>query len=249
MTTIAQAYLHARTNGTDAELAEWGRQAEVLAFEIASSVFPMAVELEISFEVGSLISRAVVKNIGAALLATYGMVATYPQFKEGLLEAIADARVFSESFNDKFMSDAGIKPKDIVARQRRIETPGRIYRALERLENLEQSSSANRSPRYIQEQKHAVNQLHRGLSDLEISDRQQAVQLIVEHHAPRLPEPLLPQLMRPLLWRPEDETMVLVNHAVDHTDIKFLSKLSTAEPSGSRLLLEDRKKKKRKQQG
>ena len=76
MTTIAQAYLHARTNGTDAELAEWGRQAEVLAFEIASSVFPMAVELEISFEVGSLISRAVVKNIGAALLATYGMVAT-----------------------------------------------------------------------------------------------------------------------------------------------------------------------------
>jgi len=248
VTTIAQAYLHARKSGTDAELAEWGRQAEVLALEIASSVFPMAVELEISFEVGSLISRAVVKNIGATLLATYGMLATYPEFKEGLLEVIADARAFSESFNDKFMYEAGIGSKDIVARQRRIETPGRIYRALERLEKLEQSSSANRDSRYIQEQHHAVNQLHEGLSDLANSDRQQAVQLIVEHHKPRLPEPLLPQHTRPLARRPEDETIELVEFTIEYSDIKFLSKLRTDGPSASQQLLEDRRTKRRKQQ-
>ncbi|TIX62045.1 MAG: hypothetical protein E5V33_16210, partial [Mesorhizobium sp.] len=75
MTTVAQAYLHTSKNGTDAELAEWGLRAEALAYEIASSVFPMEVELEIVFQVGSLISRSLVKKIGAGLLAAYGGIA------------------------------------------------------------------------------------------------------------------------------------------------------------------------------
>ncbi|MDW9608164.1 hypothetical protein GOA59_26515 [Sinorhizobium meliloti] len=241
MTTIAQAYLHASNSGTDAELAEWGRRAEALAYEIASSVFPMEVELEITFQVGSLISRALVKKIGAGLLAAYGSVAIYPDFKEGLLEAIADARAFSGAFNERFMTEAGIKSNDIVARQRRTETPGRINRALDRLENLEQNSSGNRGSRYHQELRDAVFQLQWGLSDLEPSDRQQAVQLIVEYHEPRLPEPLLPQLMRPVAWKREDEEFGLLESTTDRPDIKFLAKLRTDEPLRSQVLLASKK--------
>ncbi|RVD43113.1 hypothetical protein EN742_05910 [Mesorhizobium sp. M4A.F.Ca.ET.020.02.1.1] len=241
MTTVAQAYLHTSKNGTDAELAEWGLRAEALAYEIASSVFPMEVELEIVFQVGSLISRSLVKKIGAGLLAAYGGIAIYPDFKNGLLEAIADARTFSGAFNERFMSEAGIKAKDIVARQRRIETPGRINRALDRLENLERNTSADRGLRYHQELHDAVTQLQWGLSDLEHSDRQQAVQLIVEYHEPRLPEPLLPQLMRPVAWRREDEEFGLVESAAARPDIKFLAKLRTDEPLRSQHLLEDKK--------
>lgn len=236
-----QAYLHANKSGTDAELAELGRRAEALAYEIASSVFPMEVELEIVFQVGSLISRALVKKIGAGLLAAYGGIAIYPDFKDGLLEAIADARTFAGAFNERFMSEAAIRPEDIVARQRRIETPGRINRALDRLENLEQNTSANRGSRYHQELHDALTQLKWGLSDLEPSDRQQAVQLIVEYHAPRLPEPLLPQLKRAVAWKREDEEFGLVESTADRSDIRFLAKLRTDEPLRSQLRLEDKK--------
>lgn len=241
VTTIAQAYLHTSNSGTDAELAEWGRRAEALAYEIASSVFPIEVELEIAFQVGSLISRALVKKIGAGLLAAYGSVAIYPDFKNGLLEAIADARTFSGVFNERFMSGAGIKSEDIVARQRRTETPGRINRALDRLENLERNYSANRDSRYYQELRDAVSQLEWGLSDLAPSDRQQAVQLIVEHHEPRLPEPLLPQFVQPVAWKREDEVFGPMESTADRPDIKFLAKLRTDEPLRSQLLLEDKK--------
>lgn len=246
MTTIAQAYLHTNISGTDAELAEWGRRAEALAYEIASSVFPMEVEVEIVFQVGSLISRALVKKIGAGLLAAYGGIAIYPDFKNGLLEAITDARTFSGAFNERFMSEANIKSKDIVARQRRIETPGRINRALDRLENLEQNTAANRGSRYHQELQDAVTQLQWGLSDLEFSDRQQAVQLIVEYHEPRLPEPLLPELMRPVVWKREDEEFGLVESRAHRPNVKFLAKLRTDEPLRSQLLLEDKKTKRDK---
>jgi hypothetical protein len=246
VTTIAQAYLHASNSGTDAELAEWGRRAEALAYEIASSVFPTQVEIEITFQVGSLISRAVVKKIGAGLLAAYGSVAIYPDFKEGLLEAIADARAFSGAFNERFMTESGIQINDIVARQRRTETPGRISRALDRLENLEQNSSGRRGSGYYQELSDAVSQLQWGLSDLEPSDRQRAVQLIVEYHKPRLPEPLLPQLMLPVAWKREDEEIGLLETMTDQPDIKFVAKLRTVEPLKSQVLLASNKTERRK---
>lgn len=241
MTTIAQAYFHTSESGTDAELAEWGRRMEALASEIANSVFPMEVEIEITFLVGSFISRALVTKIGAGLLTAYGALAVYSDFKAGLSEIIADARTFSGVFNQKLMSEAGFKSEDIVARQRRIETPGRIKRALDRLENLEQNSSANLDSQYQQELRDIISQLKWGLSDLEPSDRQQAVQLIVEYHDPLLPEPLLPQLVMPLPWKREDQFFELTETTTDGSSIKFLAKLRTDNPLTNQLLLENKK--------
>ncbi|TIM80433.1 MAG: hypothetical protein E5Y60_03900 [Mesorhizobium sp.] len=97
----------------------------------------------------------------------------------------------------------------------------------------------NPSTRNYQEFHDAVSQLHRGLSDLEPADRQQAIELIVQHHAPLLPEPLLPQLMKPIAWRREDEEFGLVALS-ERSDIKFLANLRTDRPLRGHLLLADK---------
>ncbi len=238
MTTIAQAYLHTTANFTEAEIDDWGRAAEELAYEIARSVFPVDVELEVVFQTGSLITRVIVIAWGGFITA-YGAIATYPDFKQGLGVAIEDAQKFAGEFNSRFMSEAGIKANEIIARQRRTETPGRINRALDRLTRLEQDTAVNLRTGYHQEFHDAVSQLHRGLSDLEPADRQQATELIVQHHAPLLPEPLPPQLTKPIAWRREDEEFGLVGLS-ERSDIKFLANLRTDRPLRGQLLLADK---------
>ena len=94
----------------------------------------MTVDIEL--EEGSLIARVTAAGL---LLTTYGVIADYKGFKEGLLELTHDARAFSEMVSGAFVEKAGVSKDQIYRVERRLKTPGKLYRVTKRLERLENS--------------------------------------------------------------------------------------------------------------
>ncbi|MDX0584690.1 hypothetical protein GOD01_17530 [Sinorhizobium medicae] len=230
MTLIAQAYIHDKNIPSPSELEEWGIIAQMIAYEEASRVYGPKVEIEISFEIGSLKTR--VQVFLGACLAVYGFVATYPDFKEGLNQMVQDARDFAGSFNEEFISKAGIESEDIVSRQRKIETPGRILRVLESLEEYERrgrNALRDELPRILE-------QLARALADLEPQDQKIVVELL-QKRFPNLPLPLRLTTSSHTIWRPEDGNEIFQMMEEEETEKDYIARLSTNRPLRSQLRL------------
>lgn len=226
MTLIAQAYIHDKKNPSASEMEEWGIIAQKIAYEEASRVYGSKVEIEISFEIGSLKTR--VKIFVGAVLTVYGVVATYPDFKEGLNQLVQDANDFAGSFNEKFVSKAGIKSPDIVSRLRKKETPGRILRALELLEEYQDRPDVL----------HVVYmRLAWALEDLEPQEQRIVVRMI-QYRFPNLPLPLEWALSSPQsILRPKDghEIFQMIDEEERLKD--YVVRLSTKHPLSDQLSL------------
>jgi hypothetical protein len=210
-------------------MEEWGIIAQKIAYEEASRVYGPKVEIEISFEIGSLKTR--VKVFLGACIAVYGFVATYPDFKEGLNQMVQDAKIFAGSFNEEFVSKTGIKSGDIVSRQRKKETPGRILRALERLEEYEQ-----RGRNVLRDELSIIHeQLARALADLEPQDRQIVVEMI-QKRFPNLPLPLkLAPTSPQAILRPRDGHEIFQMMEEEEIEKDYIARLSTKLPLSSQL--------------
>ena len=192
MSRIAQAYIHTSYAPAAGRLESWGRQTEDLSHKIARRVFPSDTEIVVSFEPGSLKARATI--LMGSVLAVYGAIATYPDFKSGLSEAIRDAREFAGPLNDQLIDALEIPKESVVRRERRTETPGRLKRAIDRLESLEGRISETPQTQIERELRLIARQLRAGLSDLDDNERQLAIGLIEAEHQPRLPQPIAPRL-------------------------------------------------------
>jgi len=91
-------------------------------------------------EEGSLKSRI---PVGAALLAIYGGVADYKGFKESIVAMCDDARDFAVDVFGPFSDKAGVPTKDIYRFERRLKTPGKLYRITKRLEKTSHNTNIN----------------------------------------------------------------------------------------------------------
>jgi len=208
MTPVAQAYVHTAQFPDQRVLDRWGKIAGTLSYEIAKEIFPAGTEIEISLEPGSLKTKA--KVAMGALLAAYGAIATYPEFKRGLSEAILDARQFAGTFNDNFLKFTGIAREDVVRKERRTEVPGRLTRALDDLERLERNLVILPRPQIEEELRSIAYRLRVGLSELGPAERTLAVDLIESQHLPQLPRLVAPKFaLRP------DEYEVAYNLKLD----------------------------------
>lgn len=229
MTTIAQAYIHDQRSPSEASLQEWAPIAERIAYEIAKDVFPRDVELLVQFEPGSLKTR--VKVLLGSIIAAYPLVAAYPEFKHGLAEITKDAREFAGRFNERFINATGIPHDEIVRRERRTETPGRILRALNRLEDFQRRLSIDPRPEMVHELQQIVVQLRIGLSDLNSDERQIAISTIEKEHVPRLPALLVPRLaLRVPDYAFDEEMLSTLALEDDYPQLGFSKLLRTDEP-------------------
>lgn len=150
MANLGQAYIHLKPyRASDQEIRSLGRFAKRTAIKAASEIYGGNVIVEIELEEGSLILRVTV--IGGIFLGVYSAVADYKGFKESVVELCDDAREFAVDVCAPFVKKAGVPKEDVYRFERRLKTPGKLYRISHRLEKLEKSVS-ELSPAAVQKE-------------------------------------------------------------------------------------------------
>ena len=146
---LAQAYIHLKPYAaTEKRFTSLGRYAELIAAEAASDIYGGDVVVEIELEEGSLVARVTVVGL---LLGLYGGIADYKGFKESVVEMCDDAREFAVDVCGPFTKKASVPKEEIYRFERRLKTPGKLYRISRRLEKLERSAT-DLSPKSVQKE-------------------------------------------------------------------------------------------------
>lgn len=124
MTELAQAYIHLKPySASRRDIQSLGRYAKRIAVRAAADIYGGEVEIEVQIEEGSLVTRVtVVGSIFSVLLATYGFVANYKGFKEGVVEMCGDAREFAVDVCTPFIKKAGVPNEEVHRSERRLKT-------------------------------------------------------------------------------------------------------------------------------
>jgi hypothetical protein len=135
MAQLAQAYVHLRRYDADPQrLWQLGESTKASAVEAVQQVYRGNVWVDIRIDEGSVFLRAGV--LGA--IAWLGLFGNYKGFKDSAVEAVHDAKVFSEWISKTFIEEARPKQSQIFRVERRTKTPGKILRLSKRLEELNQ---------------------------------------------------------------------------------------------------------------
>lgn len=124
---LAQAYIHLKPyNAPDRKLRQLGRVAERLALKAAVDIYGGGVTVDIELEEGSLRTRLTV--MGSIAFLVYGGIADYGGFKQSAIELCNDAREFAVDVCAPFIQRAGVSRDDVFRFERRLKTPGKLYR-------------------------------------------------------------------------------------------------------------------------
>jgi hypothetical protein len=123
----------------------------------------------------------------SVLLGTYSFVANYKGFKESIVEGCEDARDFAVEVCDPFVKKAGVPPEEVYRFERRLKTPGKLYRLTKRLNKLAKSVD-NLSPKDVRK---------------ELAGLRAELESIGKHLSQSEREALDPMLKRPKLPPPQ----------------------------------------------
>jgi hypothetical protein len=135
---LAQAYIHLKPySASDKKLKSLGRFAQQRAMKVAAEIYGGGVTVEVELEEGSVITRITV--IGSIFIGVYSGVADYKGFKESVAEMCNDAREFAVDVCGPFVNKAHVPKEDVYRFERRLKTPGKLYRLSRRLERLQDS--------------------------------------------------------------------------------------------------------------
>lgn len=186
MTELAQAYIHLKPySASPGEIRSLGRYAKRVAVKAAADIYGGEVEIEVQIDEGSLITRITVVGF---LLSAYGIVADHKGFKESVVEMCGDAREFAVDVCAPFIKKAGVPEEDVYRFERRLKTPGKLYRFSKRLEKLE----------------HSVDELSRRDVQKELGNLRTELDSITQHLSPQERQALDPILNRPKLPPPKE---------------------------------------------
>jgi hypothetical protein len=185
VTKLAQAYIHLKPYAVSNRKARsLGRYAQRLAVRAAADIYDGGVEIDVQIEEGSLITRITVT--GSLLLSAYSGIADYKGFKESVVEMCDDAREFAVDVCSPFVKKAGVPKEDVYRFERRLKTPGKLYRLSKRLDKLEHSVS-ELSPRDIQRELASLRaELDAATTDISEPDRKA---ILTGLKRPKLPPP------------------------------------------------------------
>jgi hypothetical protein len=225
VTKLAQAYIHLKPySASDRKVRSLGRYAQRLAIRKAADIYGGGVEIDVQIEEGSLVTRITVA--GSLLLGAYSGIADYKGFKESVVEMCDDAREFAVDVCSPFVKRAGVPEEDVYRFERRLKTPGKLYRLSKRLEKLEHSVD-ELSPRDIQRELSSLRaELDAATKDLSPMDRDK---ILAGLKRPKLPPPEK--------WPVPDEPKVAVGNEVEFQSALFEDETPEPEPSHKRRLL------------
>jgi len=133
MAQLAQAYVHLRRYEADPQtLWRFGEGTKAAAIEAVREIYRGNVCVDIRIDEGSVFLRAGVLGT----IAWLSFIGGYKGFKDTAIEAVHDAKVFSEWISKTFIEEAKPRESQIFRVERRTKTPGKILRLSKRLEEL-----------------------------------------------------------------------------------------------------------------
>ncbi len=152
-----------------------GELAEQTAEGALEAAYGRHFEIEIIVEEGSgkVRVKVIVGTLVVALEAlhvTYSTIADYKGFKESIGELCKDARAFGDIVCNKVPAAIGVETSHVYRKERRLSTPGRLGRVIERVEQLEANYN-DLTPSQVREQLRDIKrQLGRISEDVSSSD-------------------------------------------------------------------------------
>ncbi len=131
MAEIAEGYIHLKPFRLHRNADVLGEAILAKTSEIAGSIYPFSVEINVDIEEGSI------RVWTTVLVGLYTAISVYPQFKDGAKALFQDGLYFGER-TIEFMEQQ-LKPSSsqVFRAERRTKTAGKIYRISKRIEKLE----------------------------------------------------------------------------------------------------------------
>ncbi|MCO4244614.1 hypothetical protein ACFOW3_23530 [Acidovorax facilis] len=131
MTTLAQTYVHFKTDASPEKLDVARKYFLYVAALSASEHFKNEVLIDLRVEEGSLKGWITVAG------ALYAGICAYGSFREGIDYLVKDGKEFSDFVIKRTLSDAAPPAGALVRAERRLGVPGQISRLLPLVEKAE----------------------------------------------------------------------------------------------------------------
>jgi hypothetical protein len=191
VTSLAQAYIHLKPySAKPSEIRALGSYAKRTAAKSAREIYGGGVTILVEIEEGSLRTRvtviAITLNVLQGAHFAYSTIADLKGFQEGVSELCDQAREFGVDVCEPFVRKAGVPKEDVYRFERRLKTPGKLYRFSKHLEKLQRSVD-ELSPKTLKEELARLRaELDVIESDLSVQDRR-ALEGVIRSR--RLPTP------------------------------------------------------------
>lgn len=191
MTSLAQAYIHLKPySAKPSQIKALGSYAKRTAAKSAREIYGGGVTILVEIEEGSLRTRVTVIAVALNILQgghlAYSTIADLKGFQEGVSELCDQAREFGVDVCEPFVRKAGVPKEDVYRFERRLKTPGKLYRFSKHLEKLQRSVD-ELSPKTLKEELARLRaELDVIEGDLSVEDRR-ALERVIRNR--RLPTP------------------------------------------------------------
>jgi hypothetical protein len=165
MAQLAQAYIHLRPFYISADrLAELGRATDESARAAALRIYDQQVVIEVDLIEGTLWGKITVT--GNVLLAAYTIYSGYPGALDATERLCKKANLFGDYVCSSFIKESGATPEQVARVERRTKTPGKLLRALRRLEHLDKAAATMNKKAIESELHEASAQLNGAIFEL-----------------------------------------------------------------------------------
>jgi hypothetical protein len=209
MAQLAQGYLHLRPYDVGRRrLNEIGEAAEQAAVRAAYEIYSGDVTVDVRLEVGTLRTWITVTGV----LTAYSVIADYKGFKESIGALCEDARVYAVDVCGAVKDLAGASERQVYRMERRLKTPGKINRLIERMEHLNEIAdhlSAKEMNRQLEEIGREIEAIRRDLNEKEMAALNKVLRYENLPPIRQLPKPRHHVEMPRVATREEDDELML----------------------------------------
>jgi hypothetical protein len=212
MAQLAEAYVHLNPySASHRKIEGLGKFLDRISARGAAEVYRQTIVIDVEIEEGSL--RTWVTLSG--MLMVYSAIADYKGFKESIGELVNDARTVAEYVITPFLARADASKDQVFRTERRLKTPGRLYRLVRRLERIEMSIdqlSPNDVKAELYQARVELEKIRKDLTDKELNALEQNLSLPhipPPSRWPKAPPPGMPKVAikeeerQPSLFSPE----------------------------------------------
>jgi hypothetical protein len=163
MTIIAEAYIRLRPFYISAEkLEQLGKATDEFARTAALRIYDQPVEIQVGLIEGTLRGKITVTGVLTALT----LYSSYSGFLDSTERLCKQANLFGDYVCSAFVKESGATPQLVARVEKRTKTPGKLLRALRRIERLDKAA-ATMSREALESELHGARlQLSSAIHDL-----------------------------------------------------------------------------------